>query len=269
MTDETHRDNLIKTHLRQMDFFDPSVYEPKIVQIGAGGLGSWSAIQMAKLGIRDITVYDMDRVEEHNLGSTPYTAAHLGTKKVVALSIIVEEFGFKPHYRGIPRQYKGEKFPKADIVISTVDSMDARRLLFREVKNQKIPFFIDGRIGGENLRVYAIQPGFLPDRLLYQKSLVPNHRVTPLPCTAQQVIDVGWITSSLIVRAVRQWVVLGRYTPEVIVKVDSLAQVVAQPQMFTCKICRPHAAVFKQWLFHWHRLGHPEEAIARMRGMST
>ena len=105
--------------------------------------------------------------------------------------------------------------------------MDARRLLFKTVIDQKIPFYIDGRIGGENLRVYAIQPKKSKDRVLYRTTLVPNHRVAPLPCTAQQVIDVGWFTSSYITRAVRQWAVHRTYTPEIIKKVDTLDMLVA------------------------------------------
>ena len=69
----------------------------------------------------------------------------------------------------------------------------------------------------------------LVDRHLYRSTLVPDHRVAPLSCTGQQVMDVGLTIAGLIVRSVRQWAVLRRYNPEVIVKYDCLVSFVADP----------------------------------------
>ena len=210
--------------LRQLDFFSPDRYSPRVTVVGAGGIGSWLVLALSKLGLRKITVYDADRVERHNLPTTPYLPRSLGALKVHALKALVAPFGTAVQAK--PTRYRRQKL-RCEVLISAVDSMDTRRVLFREAGRQKIPFFIDGRIGGENLRVYAIQPRRRKDRATYQATLVPNYMIDPLPCTAQQVVDVGFVTAGLMVRAFRQWVAQGIYNPEVVVKQDLLSVFVA------------------------------------------
>jgi len=247
----------IMPYMRQLDFFDPIVHKPKITMIGAGGIGSWVTFQLAKLGIQDITVIDHDRVAPHNLSTTPYFPTDMGKHKVRALQPVVAPHGCK--ITPIAKKYEGGKFPPTDILISGVDSMDGRRLLFAEAVKQKIPFFIDGRIGGENLRIYAIQPGKPKDRALYKATLVPNSRVSPLPCTGQQVIDVGWMTASYITRAVRQWVVFKKYTPEIIKKVDTLEMIVADPILPKLTAAQKRARARVERLMHiMQRIGAPD-----------
>ena len=218
----------MRTHFRQLDWYDPTIFNPKVTIIGAGGIGSWVVMSLARLGVREFTVYDMDRVEEHNLGSTPYHHTELGKKKVHALKQVAQRFGFKVKYKGIPKRYEGGKLPPTDILISAVDSMEARRMLFDAAVKQKIPFFIDGRIGGENLRVYSVRPTKSKDRKLYRLTTQKKIQVAPLPCTAQQCIDIGFSVAGLITRAFRKWVAQEEYTPEVIAKISTL-QLITSP----------------------------------------
>jgi len=212
-------------YLRQLDFYDPFHYSPRVTIIGAGGIGSWVTVALAKLGIRYLRVIDPDRVEPHNLSTTPYRQQDVGMAKVHALKSLLHEFGRT--MVAIPHQYKGKLLPRTDILISGVDSMEARRMLFKVVQTQKIPFYIDGRIGGEKLRVYSIQPKRKIDRRLYRSTLIPDYRVAPLPCTGQQVMDVGLTMAGLITRSVRQWVVSKQYNPEIIAEQDLLVSLVA------------------------------------------
>jgi len=214
-------------HMRQLDFYDPFSHAQRVTIIGAGGIGSWVTVALAKLGVRHLRVVDPDYVESHNLSTTPYRQIDVGKKKVHALQSLLDEF--KRTMVAVPHRYAGGQLPQTDVLISAVDSMAARRLLFKVVQKQKIPFYIDGRIGGENLRVYSIRPMRLVDRHLYRSTLVPDHRVAQLSCTGQQVMDVGLTIAGLIVRSVRQWAVLRKYNPEVIVKHDSLVSFVADP----------------------------------------
>lgn len=217
-------------HLRQLAFYDPNLYDPRILVVGCGGIGAPTAFLLSKLGVRHLTIMDGDRIALHNVPTTVYTAQDIGRSKAHTLAKIIRTIGGRP--KAIQRFYRSGRLPPADIVISAVDSMDVRRVLFREVVRQHVPFFIDGRIGGEHLRIYAIRPGSAEDQHTYQMSLVPNNRITPLPCVAQQVVDVGWITASLVVRAVRQWVAEKRYTPELILRVDTMEALVGDTTYF-------------------------------------
>jgi len=54
--------------LRQLDIADPSQFRDKpVTVIGAGGIGAATVVALAKTGFENITVYDFDTVEEHNL----------------------------------------------------------------------------------------------------------------------------------------------------------------------------------------------------------
>ena len=74
---------------RQLDIFDPMKFNAPVVIIGAGALGGWVANVLTKSGVRDLTVYDFDKVEEHNLPNQPYGIVDIGKLKVIALQELV------------------------------------------------------------------------------------------------------------------------------------------------------------------------------------
>ena len=212
---------------RQLSFYDPDSVNPQITIIGAGGIGSPVVKELVQLGVRHLTVYDGDTVALHNLGTTEYRPHDVGAFKVDALGALVKEYAVGPvSYTGIPAPFQGTEPLAADIVISGVDTLRARRVIFSAVSKAKIPFFIDGRIGGEQIRVYSIQPGVPADRRLYLATL--TQEPAPLPCTGQQVRFVGSIIAGLIVRAVAKWTTHRTYEPEVLMKTDPLVLLVSR-----------------------------------------
>ena len=70
---------------RQLDILDPKSMDVPVTIIGAGATGSFTALSLAKMGIRNITIYDFDTVEEHNLPNQFYRQCDLGKRKVEAL----------------------------------------------------------------------------------------------------------------------------------------------------------------------------------------
>src|SRR5439155_1114540 len=91
------------------------------------------------------------------------------------------------------------------IVVGAVDSMDSRRLIWETVKKNaaNVPLYIDGRIGGEVIRVLSVRPRNGRDGKLYERTIVPDYAVAPLKCTAAGIIDVSFVVSALICRALR------------------------------------------------------------------
>ena len=196
---------------RQLGLFDPTLFQPKVVVIGAGGIGSNLVRQLTMLGVHDITVWDMDRVERHNLSTTPYRDDQLGRYKVTALKDLLTPHGMT--IRAVRAQYTGQSLGHPDIVMSAVDSLSVRKTIFTAARAQGVPFLIDGRLGGQSLRVYSVRLANVQERKDYLATLAV--RAADLPCMAQQIVDVGWATTSLMVRALRMWVVNGQYHFEV------------------------------------------------------
>ena len=52
--------------------------------LGCGAIGSSAALQIARMGATNFCLYDMDKVEEENIGVSQYTYNDLGKPKVDA-----------------------------------------------------------------------------------------------------------------------------------------------------------------------------------------
>jgi len=53
--------------------------------VGAGGIGSWVAFNLALTGVKKLWIMDFDILEIHNLNRTPYTTLQVDITKVEAL----------------------------------------------------------------------------------------------------------------------------------------------------------------------------------------
>ena len=76
-------------HSRQAGLVDMKIFECPITVVGAGGIGSFTTLALAKIGFTDIRVFDDDRIEIHNLGNQFYRRKDLNKPKVEALRDIV------------------------------------------------------------------------------------------------------------------------------------------------------------------------------------
>ena len=63
----------------------------KVVIMGAGGIGSWVALDLALIGVEHLVIIDPDVVEEHNLNRTPFRTNQVGLPKVAALKELIFE----------------------------------------------------------------------------------------------------------------------------------------------------------------------------------
>jgi len=58
---------------------------------GLGHLGSWIALALVKLGIRDITINDFDYLEARNISGSVYNIRQIGLEKSVAMMQILNQ----------------------------------------------------------------------------------------------------------------------------------------------------------------------------------
>ncbi len=164
--------------LRHYDIVRPSPL--KIAIIGAGGIGSMVALTLAKIGYQDITVYDHDRVEEHNVASQFYRLSDLGRSKLDALKENVLAF------TGVHiRTSEGEVSALsncADIIVMAIDNMRSRKQIFENSSGYQL--YIDGRMGGQIYNIFSFTPF---DSMRYQTTLFTDDEADPTPCTAKAI----------------------------------------------------------------------------------
>lgn len=190
--------------LRQKGILDPDEIIFPITIIGCGGIGSPTAIMLAKVGWSKITLIDPDIVESHNLPNQLFPLSAVGKNKVeicrelirqfsdCSITTIVERFSEKSCYPGI--------------IVSGVDSMKSRMEIWENLKfNINIPLYIDARIGAELVQVYTVQPSNLSDIEMYEKYLFSDENSVQLPCTARAIMYTGFAVSSLIGSQLKKW----------------------------------------------------------------
>src|SRR4030067_1181879 len=72
---------------RQADVVQVDLLDFPVTIVGAGGIGSPTALAVAKMGVKDLMVIDFDRVEAHNVpNQVLYPPDGVGELKVVLLA---------------------------------------------------------------------------------------------------------------------------------------------------------------------------------------
>jgi len=190
-------------NIRGLDFYDPDKHlNPPITIVGVGGIGSWAALILAKMGFKQLTLYDPDKVEAHNVGCQLYGKMDIGGHKVASMTTLLQMQTFIK-VRMVDTKYL-ETEPRG-IVIATVDNMKDRRTIFTSCNFQgpdRVPLFIDCRIGGEKLLMYAVAPFSIEACSEYLKNWYPDKAASRLPCTGQNTAYIGALAGSLIAREV-------------------------------------------------------------------
>jgi hypothetical protein len=180
---------------RQLDLIKPQELNFPIAIIGAGGIGSWATLALAKLGCQDLTVYDFDFVEAENTPSQFYTPTQIGTKKVDALAEnITKAVGMQ--ITALPfvwQDIQRERELTDTIIISAVDSMEQRidiwHLLQLKINSGQLPaYYIDARMGGELLNINVVNFWNLESMDYYARTLLPSSQIAAELCTAKAVV---------------------------------------------------------------------------------
>ncbi len=166
---------------RQLDVLDvPRLARTPIIVIGAGAVGSFAVLALAKSGAECITVYDDDRIEAHNLPNQWYRLADVGRRKVEALADLVRDM------TGVVIDAQPERFDgngATEVTLCCVDSMDVRIALWQAL-TPRPALYIDARMGAEVGMVYCVgQFGSWYDETLY-----PSIEAYRAPCTAKATV---------------------------------------------------------------------------------
>lgn len=208
-------------YVRQHDLFPPDEFATPITVIGAGALGSYVVWLLAKMGCREITVFDSDSVARHNLPNQIFGLREVRQKKVTALrEVIRRDMGITIAARPV-RFVRG---PLHGMVFACVDSMKARRAIWESsVRRQPaVELFIDARMGAEGGRVYAVRPTVRQEVDGYEQTLYTDAEAAENPCArraiAPTVVTIAGLAVSAMLNAVRGY----RVVNEVIVSLRPL-----------------------------------------------
>lgn len=137
----------------------------RILVVGVGAGGNESAKNLVLMGFGNITVVDLDLVEDSNLSRTVvYRKGDIGKSKALIAAERLKEMALAdaPHITGLHGNImtdfgKGELFMKHDIVISCVDTQECRAFISDWCVRTNTPMFELG-FDGFNLNVTFFAP---------------------------------------------------------------------------------------------------------------
>lgn len=182
---------MITDYSKQSELIEVSKFNEPIHVIGCGAVGSWLTFFLLKMGFKNITVYDFDEIEEHNLPNQMFTEKQIGTLKVDAINRIYKMFfndedikrlTFEPMRvsKPIAKRFKG-------IVFCCVDSMKTRKLLYEACcKEGNIDAWFESRIGLFGSYIYTLTQ--MNDKCFkeYEKTFYADEEAEVSPCGVAQ-----------------------------------------------------------------------------------
>jgi len=197
--------------MRHTMIYDPSQYQnKKVAVVGVGTIGSHLAHTLARMQV-PMTLFDHDTVEEHNLATQTYGASDIGRNKVDA--VLDQLLHIQPDnaHAVYAEMFELKEGSTYDIIVSAVDSLDARRAIAELLieKGIEVPI-VDGRVGAEQVEVY-----YFPNAEAWLAQIPPAGDEDP--CGARFTAYTANICAGLMANNVKKILMQNRSIPSRII----------------------------------------------------
>ncbi len=174
---------------RHLEYFKPVEFANKRIDIiGVGATGSKIAMELAKLGIKNIHIWDDDVIEGHNLANQHFIESDIGELKVSALAQhIVDATGCIVTQH--PCRVEGGE-PLGAYVFNLVDSMKDRKAIWEgSIKLKPMTkVMFESRMGGNNGRIYTVNPLEMKDIEGWEGTLYEDEEAPVSACGASSTV---------------------------------------------------------------------------------
>ena len=190
----------------QLEIFNPETFNKPVHLLGVGASGSWLALMLAKLGVKDIHVWDFDEVENHNICAQAFTKSQVGEFKVDAVQIMCEsmsDINITTHNERVT----GETVLSGIIFVLT-DTMHSRKDIWERACKFKpnIDLVIETRMSLDMCRIYNVNPMDMDECEAYEKTFCSDDVAEVSACgTSKSVVTSAVTTASVAVRQFLNW----------------------------------------------------------------
>ena len=208
--------------LRNASIIDQqAINRQPVAIVGVGAIGSHVAEMLAKLGVRDFTLVDPDKVDTVNLAVQGFYECEVGQPKVMAVAERLTEIDGMAVVVCHEADYRANLIPSGAAVFACVDSMRVRRQIFRDFQEHDWPVFFDGRMAAESLRVFCIDRNDRQAITLYRQSLFPSHEAHREARTARATIYCASLAAAILTALYKRWTM--HQSPEAHLQFDLLS----------------------------------------------
>ena len=179
---------------------------------GIGSVGSHIANLLAKTGFQNLFVYDMDKVDEENIGPQAFRISDIGKDKVEAIKEIIKEntdFDIEA-INGIVDENTDIPIEPNTFYICVFDSIAGRKMVYDKIKNMPC-IFIDGRIGRYEMSHFLVNCVNEDEKTEYEKTL-PSGEGSDLVCGEKASAFINYTIAGLMVSNIINFVKGEPYT---------------------------------------------------------
>lgn len=126
-----------------------------VMVIGIGGVGSWAVEALARTGIGELTIIDMDVVAASNINrQLPAMSSTLGREKIEVMAERCHSINPRIKINLVddyltPDNVKELLANKPDVVLDCIDDVKAKLALMLHCRFNKIPLIVSGGAGGK------------------------------------------------------------------------------------------------------------------------
>ena len=172
--------------------------ESTVSVIGAGGLGGYVVMLLARIGIGRLIVVDYDTFDETNLNRQVFsTVSSLGLPKPdetrLAVNLVNPAVEIIPYNEKLDKNNAYEIIKDADVVVDALDNIEDRLTLASAVKKLGIPL-VHGAVAGFDGHVMTIFPEDMDLEKLYETK-DPGEKA---PKQMEKILGVPSITPCII-----------------------------------------------------------------------
>lgn len=140
---------------KHIEFFNPTEIDDEIHIIGCGAIGSTVAEMLARLGFKELYLYDFDEVSPHNITNQMFKTTQIGQLKVEALADILCEIN-PDIILHLEKNGYNEYSRLNGIVFIAVDSIELRKEIVTNLRyNKDIKYVTDCRMELTSAQCYS------------------------------------------------------------------------------------------------------------------
>lgn len=207
---------------RQHEIFDVEKFNTPINIVGCGATGSWVALMLAKMGISNITCWDFDKVEEHNLPNQFFDMLSIGYNKAEELAILCNKFSSISIKKNVERVTGKQRLE--GVVFMLTDTMSSRKEIFDMAIKLKpqIDLLIETRMDLCGGRIYTLNPYDFTHIKKYEETFYTDEDSAVSACgTSQSIISTAINIASLAVWQMINWHNQISYANEILVDCEN------------------------------------------------
>ena len=176
-----------------------------VALIGLGGIGSITGLMLGKMGLAWMQAFDDDVVDDVNIATQFYRLSDVGKSKAEAWKQMMGEFA-DTQIVASPYRVVEDTQVYGNIIVSGVDSIEARKKIWEMWQRSKAEWYLDARMGAMELYIYAVNRNNPDSIALYEKRISSTNEgdIPDLPCTAKATIFTGAMAAGHICNTIRK-----------------------------------------------------------------